>query len=388
MKSMYVSDTAEKIKKTAEAYINKIILPSDPLYPVWNRESVIFAKQPKWNYIDNSIIKALSMLYDISGDERLIDYAVKFMDAYVEESGKIPTMNIKDYNLDNINGGKNLIWLYKKTGNKKYRNAFERVYSQLETQPRLTCGNFWHKIIYPNQVWLDGVYMAMPFMAEYAEIKGNSKIYEDILKQTGNIMYLMKDNKTGLYYHGYDETHSMHWADSKTGLSGEFWLRSMGWLSAGLVDICGIVGSENPLYDFCGRMLSQLLESLSVYADSEGMFSQLPAKAYLERNYTETSGTLLFAYSAMKSARLGITGGNIRQCGLKSFSSVTEKYVRFSDNIPILENICLVAGLGGSQKRDGSEKYYLNEKITQNDAKGIAPYLMAYCEYFSLVGRN
>ena len=385
MKSTYNNTVTEKIQKTAEAYIDDIILASDPLYPVWNRESIIFAKQPKWNYIDNSIIKALTMLYELTGDNRLIDYSVKFIDSYVSEDGEIPTMNVKDYNLDNVNGGKNLIYLYRKTGNEKYRTAFEKVYSQLETQPRLTCGNFWHKIIYPNQVWLDGVYMAMPFMAEYADLVGNSKIHEDILRQTGNIMYLMRDNKTGLYFHGYDETHSMHWADPSTGLSGEFWLRSMGWLSAGLVDICDAVGSSNPLYGFCGRMLSNLLESLAVYADSDGTFYQLPAKAYLERNYTETSGTLLFAYSAMKSARLGITGGNIRQCGFRAFSSVTEKYVHFSDGIPILENICLVAGLGGSQKRDGSEKYYLNEKITQNDAKGIAPYLMAYCEYKWLI---
>lgn len=361
--------------ETVKKYIEMLILPSDPAFPLWNRENFIFRKKTKWNYIDGCMISALIRLYELLGDKRLLDYAVRFTDCYVNESGDIPSMNLLDYNLDNVNGGRNLLWLYKKNDRKKYLLAAEKIINQLENQPRLQCGNFWHKAVYPNQIWLDGTYMAFPFMAEYAASQDKPELISDIISQLENIRRLMKDEKTGLYFHGFDETRSSVWADSSSGLSKNLWLRSMGWLCAALADLCEIL----PECDVFRDMLAKLLTSLSVYANEDGMLFQLPALRTLKGNYPETSGTLLFAYSAIKAYRLNIVGENIKSAGIKAFSAVMEKYISKDENgLPILENICLTAGLG--MGRDGSAEYYLSEKITQNDAKGIAPLLMAYTQ--------
>lgn len=368
--------------KIAESYIEKTILASDPLFPLWNRENFIFSKPCRWNYIDSCMIKAVTMLYEITDDKRLLDYAVSFTDAYVEEDGSIPTMNPLDFNLDNINGGKNLIYLYKKTGIERYRRASEMLYSeQLTKQPRLSCGSFFHKAIYPYQIWLDGAYMALPFMAEYAKIHSDGSITEDICRQLENIRSLMHEEKTGLYYHGYDETRSMFWANKNTGLSGEFWLRSLGWLSAGLVDLCDVCGNSSDIYRLASHMLSELLEAVSRCIAAGNMLYQLPAKPELEGNYPETSGTLLIAYASLKAYRLGICGEKTKTDGIRLLSAVIEKYIEIEKNgLPVLKNICLMAGLGGGIFRDGSPEYYLSEPVVENDAKGIAPFLMAYTE--------
>lgn len=361
--------------ETVKKYIEMLILPSDPAFPLWNRENFIFRKKTKWNYIDGCMILAVIRLYKLLGDKRLLDYAVRFTDCYVDESGDIPSMNLLDYNLDNVNGGRNLLWLYKKTNRKKYLLAAGKIMDQIENQPRLQCGNFWHKAVYPNQIWLDGTYMAFPFMAEYAVSQDKPELISDIISQLENIRRLMKDEKTGLYFHGFDETRSSVWADVSSGLSKNFWLRSMGWLCAALADLCEIL----PEYDVFRDMLAKLLMSLSVYTNEDGMLFQLPALRALKGNYPETSGTLLFAYSAIKAYRLNIVGESIKSAGIKAFSAVMEKYISEGENgLPILENICLTAGLG--MGRDGSAEYYLSEKITQNDAKGIAPLLMAYTQ--------
>ena len=367
----------QRLEFAANSYKEKLILPSDPLCPMWNRENFIFRKQAKWNYIDGCMIRAVLMLYERTGEQRLLDYARKFTCAYVAEDGTIPTMRREDYNLDNMGGGRNLISLYRHTGEERFRLAYEKLAECLLEQPRLICGSFWHKAIYPNQMWLDGAYMALPFLAEYGLITGQPGITEDVLSQLKNTRTIMLDEETGLYFHGYDETKSKIWADPVTGLSPEFWLRSMGWLCAGLADLCELL----PESELCREMLSGLLNGLSAHITDEGMLMQLPAHEELPGNYPETSGTLLFAYAAMKGARLGAADKELRTAGEKALLAVTDKYITFgADGVPVLRNICLMGGLGGAEDRDGSARYYLSEKIVENDAKGIAPYLMAYCE--------
>ena len=366
-----------KAESIVSKYIDNLIIPSDPLSPKWNKENELLDKAPKWNYIDNCMITALLMLYDINGDKRLLDYSVKFMDAYVTEDGTIPTMNFADYNLDNINGGKNLFRLWELTGEERYRLGFEKLwYEQIVRHPRLSCGSFWHKAIYQDQIWLDGAYMVLPFMAEYAKLHSMRGVTEDVQRQFTDMCKIMRDPVTGLYHHGYDDTNSMCWADKITGLSPEFWLRSNGWLCAALADTCEIMTDSSALR----KQLSTLLHDMSSFITDEGMLLQLPARKEVEGNYPETSGTLLFAYAAMKAARLGICGEDIRGIGKTAFDTVTEKYIDNSDDVPVLRNICLMGGLGGDAGRDGSAKYYLSEKVVENDGKGIAPYIMAYTE--------
>ena len=361
-----------RLEKAVKLYTQKLILPSEPLCPLWNRENFIFRKKPKWNYIDSCMITAVLRLYEYSGDRRLLDFAVSFTSAYVDENGDIPTMNREDFNLDNINGGKNLLSLYRITGNERWLKAANNLADALSQQPRLDCQSFWHKAIYPRQIWLDGSYMAFPFMTKFAGISGNTALIDDVLCQLRNIRSLMSDAETGLYYHGYDETKSINWADPETGLSHEFWLRSMGWLSAALADLCGIL----PDADEISEMLAGLLEALSRHAMPDGMLLQLPAHPDYSGNYPETSGTLLFAYSALKAHRLGKVGESIRSAGEKALSAVTENYLEVGDDdTPVLKNICLMAGLG--MNRSGTAEYYLSVPVTENDAKGIAPLRMA-----------
>lgn len=361
-----------KTERTARDYIEKMILTSDPLSPKWNRENLIFRKQPKWNYMDSCIIRALLMY----GGDELLEYAVRFVNSYVDREGNIPTVRFEDYNLDNICGGMNLLRLYGITGDRRYSAAARGLYEgQLKRQPRLSCGSFWHKAIYQHQMWLDGAYMALPFLAAYGKNTGETGAVSDALSQVKNIRNIMRDDKTGLYYHGYCETREMLWSDPDTGLSREFWLRSNGWLCAGLADLYELTEDKA-----CGDMLSDLLYSLAECITPDGMLLQLPARPELGGNYCETSGTLLFAYAAMKSRRMGIAPEKIFNAGRSALEAVTERYIIYDGEMPVLKNICLMGGLGGAGNRDGSAEYYLSERIVENDAKGIAPYLMAACE--------
>lgn len=365
-----------QLREAVKLYIERLIITSDPLYPEWNTESRLFKKQPKWNYMDSCVISALLRYYELSRDERLLSYASVFMETYVDENGNIPTMHPEDYNLDNLCGGRVLLSLHRKTGDKRYLAAAEMLMKkQVENQPRTACGSFWHKAVYPHQVWLDGTYMAFPFMAEYAKMTGKTGLIDDILSQLETIRRVMCDAETGLYYHGYDDKRMQPWADPETGLSREFWLRSMGWLCAGLADLCELI----PHNELTETMLGELLASLEKYTLDDGMLMQLPARGELAGNYPETSGTLLFAYSALKAYRMRIVSSQIRDAGKKALFTVAEKYITPDESgLPVLGNICLTAGLGG--ERDGSAEYYLSEKITENEAKGIAPLLQAYME--------
>ncbi|MBR4362418.1 MAG: glycoside hydrolase family 88 protein [Ruminococcus sp.] len=364
---------SNKTERTARDYIDKLILTSDPLRPKWNRENFIFRKEPKWNYMDSCIIRAL-LMYSRKRPE-LTGYAVRFVNSYVTPDGRIPTAVKEDFNLDNICGGRNLLALSDITGDKRYIAAAESLIRQLDEQPRLSCGSFWHKSIYPDQMWLDGAYMALPFLAAYGIYTGDSAYTRDALAQLKNIRSIMRDDKTGLYYHGYCETRDKCWCDSETGLSPNFWLRANGWLCAGLADIYEITGDSS-----CAEMLAELLTSLQACQTGDGMLLQLPALPELGGNYPETSGTLLFAYAAMKAHRLGAASAEIAASARLALNTVTSRFISYVGDVPVLRNICLMAGLGGIDDRDGSAEYYLSERRVENDAKGIAPYLMAAAE--------
>jgi unsaturated rhamnogalacturonyl hydrolase len=366
-----------KPEKIVSKYVDKLILPSDPLAPMWNKENEVFEKNPKWNYIDNCMITAILMLYDLTGDQKLLDYSKEFINAYVSEDGSILSLNYADYNLDNINGARNLFTLWRITDEERYRLGFERFWTeQLVRHPRLDCGSFWHKGIYPDQIWLDGSYMALPFLIQYGTLRKSRGIVDDAIRQLWDMRRILRDPDTGLFHHGYDDTNTMCWADRITGLSPEFWLRSNGWMCAALADCCELL----PESDLLKTELSDLIADMSKYCMKDGMLLQLPTRPELKNNYPETSGSLLFAYAALKAARLGICGDDTRKAGQLTFETVTEKYIDDSGDVPILKNICLVGGLGGENNRDGSAEYYLSEKIVENDAKGIAPYIMAYTE--------
>ena len=371
-------EVAEQISE----YIEYLLDNSSAEKPMWNKELVREGKPNKWNYIDGCMITALLSLYEMTGRERYFSFAKDFVDYFVQEDGTIRTYNVKEYNLDNINTASNLFFLYDKTGDEKYKKALDLVRTQLDTMPRTKEGSFWHKDIYPNQVWLDGLYMAEPFYMRYETIFRKMEKCNDVIHQFKNVEKHMKDPKTGLYYHGYDESREMYWADPVTGCSPNFWLRSLGWFSLALTETA--MACDEALYyekRYLIGLLENLIDALIPYQDESGMFYQVPDKQNEEGNYLETSGTALISYAILKAVRLGFISGRYAAIGEKAFDGICEKYLsKNEDGTLKLGGICLVAGLGGKQHRDGSLAYYFSEPVVENEAKGVAPFLLAYTE--------
>lgn len=364
-------------------YIDYLMAHSDAEHPAWNLEMIRSGRRNKWNYIDGCMISGILELFDITGETRYLDFADRFLSGFVEEDGSIRTYEVEEYTLDNVNPAKNLFRLYDATGKEKYRKAIERVRSQLETMPRTSEGNFWHKKIYPNQVWLDGIYMALPFYMEYEKRYDAGKDAKDICRQIANVELRMRDPKTGLYYHGYDASRTMYWADSVTGCSPNFWLRAEGWFILGLVDVLEILETL-PLPEekqHIQHMLQDLAETLTRYQDAGGLWYQLIALPEVEGNYLETSGTALISAALLKAVRLGFLPERFRAVGEKAFYGIVDqRLLKNADGSPCVTGICLVGGLGGETHRDGSVRYYLSEPVVQNDAKGVGPLLLAYTE--------
>ena len=366
-----------------DEYIDYLMDHSDSEHPAWNLEMIRSGKCNKWNYIDGCMITGILERYEITGEARFLDFADRFLSGFVEEDGRIRTYDPAEYSLDNVNPAKNLFTLYDLTGKEKYRKALELVRSQLSTMPRTPEGNFWHKLIYPNQVWLDGIYMALPFYMEYEKRFDAQKDCEDICRQIANVEIRMRDPKTGLYYHGYDASRKMYWADPDTGCSPNFWLRAEGWFILGLVDVLEIMkdlpmGAESVHLQ---HMLLDLAKALSKYQDPSGLWYQLIALPELAGNYLETSGTALISAALLKAVRLGFLPESFRAVGEKAFYGIVDhRLTKNADGTPCVTGICLVGGLGGEQHRDGSAAYYLSEPVVQNDAKGVGPLLLAYTE--------
>ena len=366
-----------------DEYIDYLMDHSDSEHPAWTLEMIRSGKSNKWNYIDGCMITGILERYEITGEARFLDFADRFMSGFVEEDGRIRTYDPAEYSLDNVNPAKNLFTLYDLTGKEKYRKALELVRSQLSTMPRTPEGNFWHKLIYPNQVWLDGIYMALPFYMEYEKRFDAQKDCQDICRQIANVEIRMRDPKTGLYYHGYDASRKMYWADPDTGCSPNFWLRAEGWFIRGLVDVLEIM-KDLPMQAesvHLQHMLLDLAKALSKYQDPSGLWYQLIALPELEGNYLETSGTALISAALLKAVRLGFLPESFRAVGEKAFYGIVDRRLtKNADGTPCVTGICLVGGLGGEQHRDGSAAYYLSEPVVQNDAKGVGPLLLAYTE--------
>ena len=219
-----------------ERYIDELMEKSTPDCPAWNVEKLMQGLKSNWNYIDGCMIKAILEMYAITGDEKYFRFADHFIDCKVRDDGSIDGYDVHELNIDNINAGKTLFELYDLTGKEKYRRAIDVVYSQIGQMPRTKEGNFWHKNIYPNQVWLDGLYMCQPFYMEYETRFNGKKNYDDIFRQFFNVVKNMRDERSGLYYHAYDSSREMFWCDKVTGLSSNFWLRALGWYSMALLD--------------------------------------------------------------------------------------------------------------------------------------------------------
>ncbi len=371
-----------------EKYVNELIDRSTLEEPVWNIEKIRAGKKATWDYIDGCMIMSLLELYKVTKNEKFLKFSDEYIGHRVEEDGTIRGYDKDELNLDNINEGKHLFTLYDLTGKEKYAKATKNIYAQILEMPRTKEGNFWHKMIYPNQVWLDGLYMAQPYYMEYEKRFNDKKNYTDIYNQFFNVEKNLKDPETGLYYHAYDSERVMFWADPETGLSKHFWLRALGWFSMALLDTLVLADEGTPEYEHLLKMYRDLIDSMLKYQSPEGMWYQIPNLPGKEKNYLETSGSSIMAYCLLKGARLGYLPKEYSAYGVKAFHGICDKYLTTVDGVMSLGGICLVAGLGPdkNRRRDGSYEYYMSEPIVKDDAKGTAPFLLAYAEMCVLEG--
>ncbi len=369
-----------------EKYVNGLIDRSTMEEPVWNIEKIRAGKKATWDYIDGCMIMSLLELYKVTENKKYFEFAEAYISYRVEEDGTIRGYHKDELNIDNINEGKNLFTLYDLTGKEKYAKATSKIYEQILEMPRTAEGNFWHKQIYPNQVWLDGLYMAQPYYMEYENRFNDKKNYEDIFNQFFVVEEKLKDAETGLYFHAYDSSKVAFWCDKETGLSQNFWLRALGWFAMALLDTLNLADKSYKDYDHLLKMYRDYMDAMLKFQSPEGMWYQVPNFPGREKNYLETSGSSIMAYSLLKGVRLGFLPEEYREYGIKAFNGICDKYLSEVDGNMSLGGICLVAGLGpeDNRRRDGSYEYYMSEPIVKDDAKGTAPFLLAYAEMLRL----
>lgn len=365
-----------------EKYIEELMEKSTPDRPIWNIEKIMQGLKSTWNYIDGCMIKAILEMYAITKEDKYLKFADDFIDCKVNADGTIEGYDVDELNIDNVNAGKTLFELFDLTGKEKYRKAIDLVYSQVAQMPRTKEGNFWHKNIYPNQVWLDGLYMCQPFYMEYETRFHDKKNYDDIFRQFFNVEKNMRDPKTGLYYHAYDSSRAMFWCDRVTGLSQNFWLRALGWFSMALLDTLdkADASAAGESYEKLKQIFVELMDAMLKYQDESGMWYQIVNYGGMDKNYLETSGSSIMAYALLKGVRLGILPESYVEYAKKAIDGICDKYLKTKEGEMSLGGICLVAGLGGKDRRPGTYDYYMSEPIVEDDAKGVGPFLLAYTE--------
>ncbi len=360
------------------------LMTSKPDMPLWNIESIRQGKKPAWNYIDGCMMTSLIEMYKTTGDKKYLNFVLSFVDYYVFEDGTIRGYDPTKYSTDDVCESRILFDLYKYTNNDKYLKAIKITYTQIEKHPRTKEGNFFHKAIYHDQVWLDGLYMIQPFYTRYQTEFGGCD-YTDIVNQFKNVKRIMFNEKDGLYYHGYDESRTLFWADKKTGLSKNYWLRSIGWYLTGLIDVYSFMDdSKTQQKADIANIFQDSIKGILRYRDPEtNMFYQVPNYPGREGNYLETSGSSMIAYAILKGSRLGVLPPEYKDVGKDIFEGIGKKYMSIGEDGSLnLKGICLVAGLGpeNNKRRDGSYEYYISEPVVENDAKGVGPFIMAYTE--------
>ncbi len=338
-------------------------------------------EQPKWDYVHGLVMTSFEELYKKTKNQIYYDYVKGYADATIDANGSIPSYKKENYNIDMIPAGNSLFYLYDQTKDNRYLTAIQTLRNQLETHPRTTEGGFWHKKIYPNQMWLDGLYMGSPFYAQYTVKYENGKNLDDVAKQFELIQKHLLDTKTGLLYHGWDESREMAWANKETGKSPNFWSRSLGWYAMALVDVLDFIPENHPKRQELINYLNQLSEVLVKYQHSSGLWYQVTDQGNREGNYLEASGSAMFAYAFAKGANKGYLPKKYKEIANKAFDGLTRDLIKVTpEGYVVITQACAVAGLGGKPFRDGSYEYYINERKKDNDPKATGPLILAALE--------
>ena len=353
-------------------------------WSVWMADTVL-SKFPelrnRWAYDYGVVCKGLEKVYELTEDDRYFRYIKNNMDHFVQEDGSIKYYEMERYNLDYVNNGKTLLFLHKITKEEKYEKAVHILRKQLSTHPRTTEGGFWHKKMYPYQMWLDGLYMAEPFYAEYINIFEKDKKHDDVVLQFKLIDKHLKDANTHLLYHGWDEKRECFWADKETGLSANFWGRSIGWYACALVDTLDYLKDENERETLINMVRDLAQAIIKVQSEENHIWYQVMDKADKYGNYPEASCSCMFTYFLLKAIRNSYIDSSFFEYARKAYYGVIRAFIEVDQNAMLnLKDTVYVSGLGGDRLRDGSYDYYISEPKQINNLLGIGAFLMASVE--------
>ncbi|MXV17573.1 glycoside hydrolase family 88/105 protein [Hufsiella ginkgonis] len=347
---------------------------------IW-KDSLVFTpgKTVKWSYDQGVILEGIDGIWKRTANPEYFRYIQHSMDHYVDKEGNIASYKQEDFNIDNVKNGRSLITLYKVTGQEKYLKAANTLWEQLKKQPRTNEGGFWHKKVYPYQMWLDGLYMGEPFYAEYAALTKNDFVFDDIANQFIYMEKHARDPKTGLLYHGWDESKAQQWADKTTGNSPNFWGRAMGWYGMALVDVLDYFPAEHPKRKDLIDILTRLTAAIkSVQEVKSGLWYDVLDKPTGKGNYHEASAACMFVYTVSKGVRKGYLPASAFPIAQKGYAGINKEFIEVRGPGKVnLKGTVSVSGLGGNPYRDGSYEYYMREKVITNDPKGVGALILA-----------
>jgi len=361
--------------------------------PAWSTRmaEAVIARNPqthtRWDYTAGVVLLAIQRVGEATGSAKMLAYVKENMDRFVQPDGTITGYQLEEFNLDQIAQGRLLFPLWQRTKDERYRKAADHLRDQLRRHPRTSEGGFWHKQIYPQQMWLDGLYMAGPFYAEYARTFGEPAAFDDVAKQFLLVARHTRDARTGLMYHGWDAAKTQKWADTATGLSANFWGRAVGWYMVAAVEVLDYLPKSHPDRATIIATLGDVAEAVARVQDPvTGLWWQVLDQPNRAGNYLEASASSMFVYALAKAARLGYVDARFRATATRGFDGLVRHLVKpGEDGMPSLTNVCQVAGLGGNLRKDGSYRdgsyaYYVSEPIVADDYKGVGPFIYAALE--------
>lgn len=338
-------------------------------------------KFAKWRYDQGVILKGIEGVWYATGDGEWFDYIQKCMDFYVGNDGSIRGYRQDEFNIDHLNNGKILLLLYRVTGKEKYKKAADRLRAQINNHPRTSKGGFWHKKIYPSQMWLDGLYMGQPFYAEYASLFHEALALDDITLQFVLMEQHSRDAKTGLLYHGWDESKEQKWADPVTGRSPNFWGRALGWYGMAIVDALDHFPSNHKGRDSLINILNRFAKAVTAVQDAgTGLWYDVVDKGAGNGNYFEASASCMLVYTLAKGVRMGYLPESYITNADKGYKGIVKEFVKVENGQANLHGTVSVSGLGGKPYRDGSFEYYMSEPVVVNDPKGVGAFIKAAVE--------
>ncbi len=336
-----------------------------------------------WAYEYGVIWNGMEGVWRLTGEQKYFDYIKNSVDSFMSEDGtQIRGYKREAYNVDLVNNGKQILMLYAETGEEKYKTAADMLRDQFREQPRTSEGGFWHKQIYPWQMWLDGIYMASPFLARYGVMFHEPELLDDVANQVKTVYKHTVDPATGLCYHAWDEKHEQFWCNPETGCSPHFWGRAMGWYMAAIVDILDYLPEEHKDRPEIIRIFNQCTEALFRVQDPERLcWYQVLDQGDRPGNYIEASASCMYVYAFAKALRKGYLPDSYKDQVKETYAALIREFVEETrDGLVNVNKIVQVSGLGGAGKRDGSFAYYMSEPIVANDGKGVGAFIGASLE--------